>query len=155
MKGFPNIMPTFKGALSDDDVTAVIAYTKVLAGKAEAGEEREEKDKGKEKEEGKGERAAAPSAGKGRALAEKHGCLGCHSIDGTTKDGPTWKGLYGSRVPLEGGETVVADDAYIKESILDPGARVAMGFPNFMPSFRGNVSDRDIADITAYIRTLK
>ena len=91
----------------------------------------------------------------GRALAEKYGCLGCHSIDGTTKDGPTWKGLYGSRVPLEGGTTVVADDAYIKESILDPGARVVTGFPNFMPSFRGNVSDRDIVDITAYIRTLK
>lgn len=155
VKGFPNIMPTFKGILSDDDVSAVIAYMKALSGKADAGEEREETDKGKEKEGEKGERAAAASPGKGRALAQKYGCLGCHSVDGTTKDGPSWKGLYGSRVPLEGGRTAVADDAYIRESILVPGARIVRGFPNSMPPFKGTVPDRDIADITAYLKTLK
>lgn len=154
VKGFPKVMPTFKGTLSDDDVAAIIAYMKVLAGRAEA-EGEGEKEGVREKEQEKEKERAAPSAEKGRALAQKLGCLGCHSVDGTTKEGPTWKGLYGSRVPLEGGKTAVADDAYIRESILDPGAAIVMGFPRSMPSFRGTVSDRDIADITAYVRTLK
>ncbi len=150
VKGFPNVMPTYKGSLSDDDVAAIIAYIKTLlpggeaTGTGKEGEEREDAKAG-----------AAPSAGKGRALAERLGCLGCHSTDGSTKDGPTWKGLYGSRVPLDVGRTVVADDAYIKESILDPGAKIVKGFPNIMPSFKGNVSDRDVADLVAFIKTLK
>ncbi len=148
VKGFANIMPTFKGTLTDDDVTAIIAYVKTLT----AGAERE--GGGAEgKREGKDE--AGPSAKRGRALAERLGCLGCHSTDGTTKDGPTWKGLYGSRVSLSDGRTVVADDAYLEESILDPGAKIVKGFPNIMPSFKGNVSDRDVADIVSYLRTLK
>jgi len=150
VKGFPNVMPTFKGTLSDDDVSAIIAYMKVLAGKAEEGGEEKE---GEAEE--KGKEAAAPSPGSGRALAQKLGCLGCHSTDGTTKDGPTWKGLYGSRVPLADGRTVVADEAYITESILEPGAKVVKGFPDIMPPYKGAVTDRDVAGIVAYIKTLK
>ncbi len=152
VKGFPNVMPTFKGTLSDDDVTAIVAYLRTLAGKA--GEGGEGKERGGEEKEKKKE-ASAPSAARGRALAEKLGCLGCHSTDGTTKDGPTWKGLYGSRVPLADGRTVAADDAYLVESMLEPGAKVVKGFPNFMPSFKGTVPDRDAADIVAYIKTLR
>lgn len=150
VKGFPNVMPTFKGTLGDDDVTAIIAYVKTLGAGGE--KEREGKGEGKDAE---GKEGTAPSAGRGKALATRLGCLGCHSTDGTTKDGPTWKGLYGSRVPLADGRTVTADDAYIEESIMDPGAKVVRGFSNFMPSFKGTVSDRDAADIAAFIKTLK
>ncbi len=150
VKGFPNVMPTFKGALSDDDVTAIIAYIKTLSAGGEQEREGGEEEKGHGAKEG-----AAPSAARGKAVAGRLGCLGCHSTDGTTKDGPTWKGLYGSRVPLADGRTAVADDAYIKESILDPGAKIVKGFPNIMPSFKENVTEQDVADITALIRTLK
>ncbi len=153
VKGFPNVMPTFKGSLSDDDVAAIIAYIKTLP---QGGETREGEVKNEQKEEEEaGAGAAVPSAERGRALAQRLGCLGCHSTDGTTKDGPTWKGLYGSRVPLADGRTATADDAYIRESILDPGAKIVKGFANFMPSFKGTVSDRDAADIAAFIKTLK
>ncbi len=150
VKGFANVMPTYKGALSDDDVTAIIAYIKTLGAGGEG-----ERDGKEEEEKGEGKEGTAPPAGRGKAIAERLGCLGCHSTDGTTKDGPTWKGLYGSRVPLADGRTVTADDAYIKESIVDPGAKIVKGFPNIMPSFRENVSERDIADVTAFMKTLK
>src|SRR5689334_18429248 len=60
------------------------------------------------------------AAGKAAAAV----CMACHSIDGSTIVGPTWKGLYGSTVELEGGTTVVADDAYIANSIKNPLSQV-------------------------------
>jgi cytochrome c oxidase subunit 2 len=104
---------------------------------------------------GKDAQAAIPPSEKGKALLEKYGCLGCHSTDGTVKVGPTLKGLYGSRVPLEDGRTAVADEGFLKESIVDPGAGIVKGFANVMPNFRGQLSDDDIAAIIAYIKTLK
>ena len=91
----------------------------------------------------------------GKALAEKSGCLACHSIDGTPKVGPTWKGLYGHSTELSDGTTVIADDNYIRESILDSNARIVKGFQPVMPSYKGILKDDDIAAIIAYIKTLK
>lgn len=81
-------------------------------------------------------------------------CLACHSTDGKTIVGPTWKGLYGSTVELEGGTTVVADDAYITQSIKDPLSQIVKGFPPSMPPF-SYLTDQQIADIIAYIKSLK
>ncbi len=99
--------------------------------------------------------AALPPSEKGKTLLEKFGCLGCHSIDGSVKVGPSFKGLYGSRVPLADGRTVTADEGYFKESIVDPGAGIVKGFPNVMPTFKGQLSDDDITAIVAYLKTLK
>lgn len=82
-------------------------------------------------------------------------CLSCHSIDGSKSAGPTWKGLYDSERKLQGGGTVRADDAYIAESIVNPGAKIADGFGNTMPSFQGKLDDKQIKAITEYIKTLK
>lgn len=92
-------------------------------------------------------------AAAGEQLATSNGCLGCHSIDGSTIVGPTWQGLYGSEVELEGGDTVTADDAYITESIREPGAKIVAGFGNLMPAF--NLDDQQIADVIAYIQSLQ
>ena len=92
---------------------------------------------------------------KGKALLEKFGCLGCHSIDGTVKVGPSLKGLYGREEHLEGGGEVIADEEYFRESLFDPGAKVARGFPNIMPTYKGSITDDDIAAIITYIKTLK
>lgn len=89
---------------------------------------------------------------KGKQLSAQ--CIACHSIDGSTIVGPTWKGLYGHEVTLEDGSTVTADSDYIAESIRDPNAKIVQGFPPVMPPF-AYLSDQDIADLIAYIKTLE
>ena len=97
--------------------------------------------------------AVAGDAKKGKALAIQ--CLSCHSVDGSPMVGPTWKGLYGEKVELEDGTTVTADDAYLTESIKDPGAKVVKGFPaGAMPPYGAILTDENIADLVAYIRSL-
>lgn len=89
----------------------------------------------------------------GKALAAQ--CLSCHSVDGSAMVGPTWQGLYGHEVELEDGTTVIADDAYLIESIKDPGAKIVKGFPaGAMPPYGAILTDENIADIVAFIRSL-
>ncbi len=97
--------------------------------------------------------AAATTEGHGELLVSQNGCLACHSINGVEGIGPTWLGLYGSQVELADGGTVTADDAYISESILNPTAKVAKGYPPTMPPF--TFTPDEIADIIAYLKTLK
>jgi cytochrome c oxidase subunit II len=100
--------------------------------------------------------ATSGDAGAGPALAAQFGCAGCHSVDGSAGVAPTWKGLYGSSVKLADGSTVTADSAYIDQSILEPDAKVVEGFkPGIMRSFSGKLSEQQIADIIAYVQTLK
>ena len=100
-----------------------------------------------------------PLIAKGMELAKNLGCLACHSIDGKTLVGPIWQGLYGHEMDVvlpDGSVTKVkADEAYIKESILEPGAKIVKGFQNIMPNFTSKVSDKDIQAIIAYIKSLK
>jgi cytochrome c oxidase subunit 2 len=147
VKGYPAVMPTYKGTLSPDDVTAVIAYLKSLSGEAE--EEKEEKGEREEKAED------ASAAQKGKTLAETLGCLGCHSADGSVMVGPSFQGLFGRQVELSDGGKVVADEAYIRESVHRPGAKIVKGFPNIMPEFEGKISEEDVSAIVVYIKTLK
>lgn len=81
-------------------------------------------------------------------------CATCHSIDGSKIVGPTWQGLYGREVELESGETVTADDAYIRESIEEPNAKIVKGFPPAMPTFKGVLSEEQITNVIAYIKTI-
>ncbi len=97
--------------------------------------------------------AVLGDAAAGKALASQ--CLACHTIDGSQGVGPTWKGLYGHAVELEDGSTVIADDAYLMESIKDPNAKVVKGFPaGAMPPYGSILTDENVADLIAYIRTL-
>lgn len=114
----------------------------------EAGEEATEAD-----DEGDG--AVAGDAANGEALATSKSCVACHSVDGTQMTGPTWQGLYGHEVTLGDGSTVTADDEYIKNSILKPNDQIVEGFVAAMPSFEGQLTDQEIADLTAYIASLE
>ncbi len=91
----------------------------------------------------------------GRRLAQRNGCQGCHSLDGSVSQGPSWLGLYNSRVTLENGQIAVADDAYLSESIKEPEAKVVKGFNAMNPSITANLTDDQIDALIAYIRTLK
>ena len=91
----------------------------------------------------------------GALLYQTKGCATCHSIDGTRGTGPSWRGVYGSSQPLSDGTSVMADDNYIRESILVPGAKVVKGYDNVMPVFQGLLRDREVNALIAYIKTLK
>ncbi len=95
---------------------------------------------------------------KGKELYKSNGCSLCHSIDGSKIVGPTWKGLYGHKMKVitAGKEReVIADDEYIKLSLLEPNSDVVAGFPAIMPSQKGLLTDDEIKAIVEYIKTLK
>ncbi len=91
---------------------------------------------------------------RGAQLVEEQGCLSCHSVDGSDLVGPTWLGLFGSERQLEDGSTVMADEAYIRNAILEPGMQVVVGHPNIMPPAYTFLSDEDIDAIIEYIKSL-
>jgi len=90
----------------------------------------------------------------GRLAAARQGCLGCHSADGSPHIGPTWRDLYGRRVHLKSGATVVADDGYLTESMMDPQAKIVAGYAPVMPTYQGQLSPLEAAAIVEYIRSL-
>ncbi|HTP64969.1 MAG TPA: cytochrome c oxidase subunit II [Geobacteraceae bacterium] len=98
---------------------------------------------------------AKPLSEKGKELAEKSGCMACHSTDGSAKIGPTWKGLFGSQVTFTDGTTAKADEQFLKDYILVPNVKVIKGFQPVMPAFKGQLSDDDVTAIIEYIKTLK
>lgn len=95
----------------------------------------------------------------GKRVFSEQGCNACHSVDGTTGVGPTMKGLYGSEVKLVGGGKVTADDAYLRESILDPDAKTVEGFSKGVMasavSKQQVQKDGNLDALIAYIKSLK
>ena len=92
----------------------------------------------------------------GMALLEKHGCLGCHTLDGSPKVGPSFKGIWGSTVTVLTGaleRTVTVDEAYVRRKILEPTATVVKGFPPVMPSFAGKLTEAELAAIIDFLRS--
>lgn len=83
------------------------------------------------------------------------GCVQCHSIDGSAGNGPTWKGIWEREAQITGQGTQVTDADYIRESIIYPNRKIVEGYGAIMPSYKGKVSERDIDDIIAYMKTLK
>lgn len=94
-------------------------------------------------------------AEEGMKLLRKHGCIGCHSLDGSPSVGPTFKGIWGRQVTVvaDGKErTVKADEAYLKRAILDPQADLVKGFPPVMPSYRDRMSGQEVEEIVEHFR---
>ena len=92
---------------------------------------------------------------RGESMAAKYGCLRCHSIDGSPHIGPTWKGLYGSQIPLKDGKTVLADVAYLTESMMDPLAKVHRGYAAVMPSYLGYLQPAEVGAIVEFMKSLR
>jgi cytochrome c oxidase subunit 2 len=90
----------------------------------------------------------------GRDLFEnKLGCASCHA-GGPQQRGAKLEGIFGKEVKLVGGQSVVADDAYIRNSILNPGAQVVEGYQPIMPTFKGQVTEEQLVSLVAYIKSL-
>ncbi|MGA2373056.1 MAG: cytochrome c oxidase subunit II [Candidatus Korobacteraceae bacterium] len=97
--------------------------------------------------------ATGSLASNGQQLFQQLGCATCHRFD-TQGRGPNLAGLFGKPVLLEDGRTVTADENYLRESILNPGAKIVSGFKPIMPSFQGQVSEESLMALVAYIKSL-
>jgi cytochrome c oxidase subunit 2 len=92
-------------------------------------------------------------ADQGKQLFHSYGCSGCHEPGGTVR-APNLAGVFGSPVPLSDGSVVVADERYLRDSILNPKAQVAAGYAPVMPTFAGQVNEDDLAKLVAYIESI-
>jgi cytochrome c oxidase subunit 2 len=92
---------------------------------------------------------------RGERVVKGAGCLNCHAVEGKEKIGPNFRGVYGSTVPLADGTSVKADEEYLRESIVDPGAKVVKGYPNVMPTFKASLPPDDVRAAVEYLKTLK
>jgi cytochrome c oxidase subunit 2 len=95
----------------------------------------------------------ASMAEEGAGLFTQLGCSTCHAADSGAR-GPHLAGLYGSAVPLLTGKTTVADDAYIRRSILEPASEITSGFAPLMPTYEGQVNEEELLKLIAYIKSL-
>jgi len=100
-----------------------------------------------------GGNAEGSLASTGQKLFQQLGCSSCHRFD-TQGRGPNLVGVYGRPVLLDDGRTVIADDAYVRESILNPGAKVVAGFRPLMPTFQGVVNEEQVLSLIAYVKSI-
>jgi cytochrome c oxidase subunit 2 len=94
----------------------------------------------------------------GKELLQKHGCLGCHSLDGSRMVGPSFQGIGGRQVVVtSNGEqrTLTTDSDYLRKSIVEPGADIVEGYPPAMPSYAGRIPEEDMTGIIDYLMGLK
>jgi cytochrome c oxidase subunit 2 len=93
-----------------------------------------------------------PMAMAGERLFEQLGCGSCHRADAGGR-GPVLRGLFGKPVQLQTGERVIADERYIRQSILNPRAQIVAGYPPIMPPYEGQISEEGLLQIIAYIKS--
>jgi cytochrome c oxidase subunit 2 len=156
VEGYPaGGMQSYQGQLSDVEIHGIIEFIKTVDGT--------------QKVEVAPAAPAAPAvdaaalanmspADRGKALFNDatNFCYTCHSIDGSKIIGPSFKGIWGEKHKMSDGVEVVVDEAYIKESILKPHAKLVEGYGPVMPAmYEGKLTDENIKDITEYIKSLK
>jgi cytochrome c oxidase subunit 2 len=89
----------------------------------------------------------------GQQLFSDLACITCHRADLKGR-GPVLEGVFGSAVTLQSGEKVVADEAYVRESILNPAAKIVAGYQPIMPTFQGQVSEEQLLALVEYVKSL-
>ena len=92
-------------------------------------------------------------AAAGKALFSTYGCSGCHAA-GSNVRAPSLAGLYGNPVPMQAGGTVLADDSYLRDKILNPDGNLIAGYKQVMPSFKGVIAEDDLVRLVAYIKSI-
>lgn len=89
----------------------------------------------------------------GRKLFLMHQCVSCHSADAYAR-APVLENLYGHTVPLEGGRSAMADETYLRESIVNPDAKIVAGYQPIMPSFAGQIDEEGLIRMIAFLKAL-
>lgn len=100
------------------------------------------------------EPGVASLAARGREISLKHACFSCHTVDGRSHIGPSFSGLYGSRVTLADGTLVTADAEYLTRSMMDPALQLVAGYSPVMPTYQGSLSQPEVGAILEYLRSL-
>ena len=92
----------------------------------------------------------------GKTLLNKHGCIACHSLDGSKlgKIGPTFKGMYGSVRHFNKAKSQSADNKFIKESLIEPNKKIAKGYQVAMGSYAGILNDVELDSIIMFLKTI-
>ena len=98
--------------------------------------------------------AVAPTAKRGRHIYQEVGCVTCHALDGAQQVGPPLNNLFGAERPLESGETVVADAAYLERSIWAPSSQVVAGYEANMPAYEGILSAAEVESLILFMKSL-
>jgi cytochrome c oxidase subunit II len=101
-----------------------------------------------------GGRSTGTAVQNGERLFSDLTCITCHKADSTGR-GPSLLGVFGSQVELSDGRRVTADENYLRESIMNSQAKIVKGYQGLMPAFQGMVSEENLMQLVAYIRTLK
>jgi cytochrome c oxidase subunit 2 len=91
----------------------------------------------------------------GQQLYQSLGCASCHGANGEGGRGPVLAGLFGRKIFLENGQTLTADESYVRESIENPQAKIVNGFGPIMPTFQGQVTPEQLIQIMSYIKSLQ
>ena len=94
-----------------------------------------------------------PLAELGAQLYESRGCETCHSLDGSRRDGPSFKGIFGQTHQFTDGTSAVVDENYIRQSILEPQAKIRTSFQGIMPTFQGLLRDREISALVEFVKS--
>jgi len=147
VQGYANVMPSYEGQVTDEQIDAIIAFIRTLDDVAAIPEVEEEPVDDTPRE-------LLSPVERGELLYRERVCNTCHSLDGTRLIGPTFQGIWMREGTLEDGSSYVADEEYIIRSILEPNAEITQGYPPAMPSYEGQMSDEDIADMIEFMKTL-
>ncbi len=163
-------MPSYASQIPVKDRWAIVAYLRALQKSQNVSEDEiqeydvdiasieEDYQEQLAAEQAKEEAASASDDGdvsveRGETVAQDNGCMTCHSTDGAKLVGPTWQNLYGSEKTFDDGSTATADEEYLRESIVEPSAKVVEGFPPSMVPY-DYLSDSEINSLVAYIKSL-
>jgi mono/diheme cytochrome c family protein len=163
-------MPSYATQIGVEDRWAIVAYIRALQKSQNIREEEMDRydvnlaelqqlyEEERAREEARATAVAAAADGEvsvelGERLYVQQGCQACHSLDGSPGVGPTFADLYGSEVTFVDGTSTTADEEYLYESIVDPGARITEGFDNVMPPY-AHLSESEIQSMVEFIKTL-
>ena len=91
----------------------------------------------------------------GQQLYQTLGCASCHGAEGEGGRGPTLAGIFGKQQPLQSGQTVTVDEGYLRESIVNPQAKLVVGFGPIMPTFQGQISEDQLVQLIAFMKSLQ
>ncbi len=90
----------------------------------------------------------------GEYLYKSRGCAQCHTVDGSANVGPSFLNAYGREERFKDGSTYTVDENYVRESILNPGAKIVAGYQNVMPTYQGKLKEREITAIIEYLKSI-
>jgi uncharacterized membrane protein len=102
---------------------------------------------------GSGASSVDPAIAAGKKVFETKGCAACH-VQGSSQIAPTLHGIYGTSQELTDGSKILVDEAYLRQSILEPQAHLVKGFAAAMPSFKGVLNDTEIDQVIAYLKSI-